>query len=136
MLLFHSRRIGLSENGDAIPILAGTRLTGRQGRYSVGVMNIQQREYENAQGLVTPATNFTALRVRRDILANSDFGAVLLNKDENGPRFNLATAPSLVAAKIVLPSPAVTKSKRPVALNRSSPFVASSATKVRPPRTA
>ena len=39
----------------AIPILAGTRLTGRQGAYSMGVLNIQQRE----QGAV-PATNFTA----------------------------------------------------------------------------
>jgi hypothetical protein len=88
MLLFHSRRIGLSENGDAIPILAGTRLTGRQGRYSVGVLNIQQREYENAADFVTPSTNFTALRARRDILANSDIGAVFLNKDEDGPRYN------------------------------------------------
>jgi hypothetical protein len=88
MLLFHSRRIGLSENGDAIPILAGTRLTGRQGRYSIGVLNIQQREYENAANIVTPSTNFTALRMRRDILANSDIGAVFLNKDENGPRYN------------------------------------------------
>jgi hypothetical protein len=88
MLLFHSRRIGLSENGDAIPILAGTRLTGRQGRYSIGVLNIQQREYESQLGFVTPSTNFMALRVRRDILANSDIGAVLLNKDENGARYN------------------------------------------------
>ena len=28
----------------AIPILAGTRLTGRQGAYSIGALNIQQRE--------------------------------------------------------------------------------------------
>jgi len=88
MLLFHSRRIGLSDSGDAIPILAGTRLTGRQGAYSIGVLSIQQREYESARGLVTPSTNFTALRLRRDLLANSDIGAVLLNKDDNGPRYN------------------------------------------------
>ena len=35
-----------------------------------------------------PATNFTALRLRRDILANSDIGAMLLNKEEGGPHFN------------------------------------------------
>jgi hypothetical protein len=91
MLLFHSRRIGLSENGDAIPILAGTRLTGRQGPYSLGVLSIQQREYESAQAFITPSTNFTALRVRRDILANSDIGAVLLNKDEFGGGYNRVT---------------------------------------------
>ena len=80
--LFFSRRIGLSDNGDAIPILAGTRLTGRQGRYSVGALNIQQRE----QGLV-PATNFTALGCVA-ILANSDIGAMLLNKEESGTGYN------------------------------------------------
>ena len=83
MRLFFSRRIGLSDAGNAIPILAGTRLTGRVGRYSVGALNIQQRE----QGGV-PSTNFAALRLHRDILANSDIGVVVLNKDGNGPHYN------------------------------------------------
>jgi hypothetical protein len=81
--LFFSRRIGLSESGDAIPILGGTRLTGRVGRFSVGGLSIQQQRLGSVA-----STNFTALRVRRDILANSDIGVVLLNKDESGPRFN------------------------------------------------
>jgi hypothetical protein len=83
MRLFFSRRVGLSDQGEPIPILGGTRLTGRQGAYSVGVLNIQQRE-ETAH----PGANFTALRLRRDILANSDIGAVLLNKEQGGPHFN------------------------------------------------
>ena len=85
MRLFFSRSIGLSDSGAAIPILAGTRLTGRQGAYSLGVLNIQQRD-QAAQ----PAANFTALRLRRDILANSDIGAVLLNKEQSGPHDNRA----------------------------------------------
>jgi len=83
MRLFFSRRIGLSDQGEPIPIFGGTRLTGRQGAYSLGVLNIQQRE-EGAQ----PGANFTALRLRRDILANSDIGAVLLDKEQGGPQFN------------------------------------------------
>ena len=83
MRLFFSRRIGLSDAGDAIPILAGTRLTGRAGPYSVGMLNIQQSEQTPV-----PSTNFTALRMRRDILANSDIGVVLLNKEESGSGFN------------------------------------------------
>ena len=83
MRLFFSRRIGLSDSGDAIPILAGTRLTGRMGAYTLGALNIQQRE----EGFV-PSTNFTALRMRRDILANSDIGVMLLNKDESGSHYN------------------------------------------------
>jgi hypothetical protein len=83
MRLFFSRRIGLSDNGEAIPILGGTRLTGRQGRYSLGVLSIQQRDED-----AVPSTNFTAMRVRRDILANSDIGVMVLNKDEVGSHYN------------------------------------------------
>lgn len=83
MRLFFSRQIGLSDQGEAIPILGGTRLTGRQGAYTLGVLNIQQRE-QGAQ----PGANFTALRLRRDILANSDIGAILLDKEEAGPHSN------------------------------------------------
>jgi Domain of unknown function (DUF5916)/Carbohydrate family 9 binding domain-like len=90
MRLFFSRRIGLSEDGEEIPILAGTRLTGRQGAYSMGLLNVQQREQDSEIGS-TPATNFTAVRVRRDIFANSDIGAVLLNKEEDGTGYNRVT---------------------------------------------
>ncbi|MGE0704292.1 MAG: DUF5916 domain-containing protein [Vicinamibacterales bacterium] len=90
MRLFFSRQIGLSENGDAIPILGGTRLTGRVGdAYSIGVLNIQQREVEDENDIVeVPSTNFSAFRVRRDILANSDVGFVIMNKEEAGSGFN------------------------------------------------
>lgn len=81
--LFFSRRIGLSDAGETIPILGGTRLTGRMGAYSLGVLNIQQRSTDDVR-----AANFTALRVRRDILTNSDVGVVLLNKAENGGHYN------------------------------------------------
>jgi hypothetical protein len=83
MRLFFTRRIGLSDDGQALPILGGTRLSGRQGAYSIGMLNIQERE----DGGV-PATNFSALRFRRDVLANSDIGAVLLDKEAAGPDFN------------------------------------------------
>jgi hypothetical protein len=87
MRLFFSRRIGLSESGAAIPILAGTRLTGRSGRFSIGALNIQQREQPPGQG-ATPATNFTALRLQRDLLQNSDVGVVLLDKEQAGSGYN------------------------------------------------
>ncbi len=85
MIFFFSRQIGLSPSGDAIPLLAGTRLTGRVGGWSVGALNIQQREKN-----LSPSTNFTALRLRRDILANSDVGVMMLNKDPNGADHNRA----------------------------------------------
>ena len=82
-ILFFSRRIGLSEGGESIPIAGGTRLTGRFGNYGLGVLNIQQRSEKTSL-----ATNFTALRLRRNVLTNSDIGVIFLNKEVNGPRFN------------------------------------------------
>jgi hypothetical protein len=76
MVLFFSRNIGISEDGEAIPILGGTRLTGRAGRYELGILNIQQRKYGE-----TGATNFFVGRVRRNILANSDIGVMVTNKE-------------------------------------------------------
>ncbi|MBI2817245.1 MAG: carbohydrate binding family 9 domain-containing protein [Acidobacteria bacterium] len=76
MIPFFSRRIGLSDDGSPIPILGGTRLSGRAGRYEMGFLNIQQKEL----GAVN-ATNFTVARVRKNILANSDAGMILVNKE-------------------------------------------------------
>ena len=39
---FFSRRIGLSPRGTPIPIVGGTRLSGRVGRYEVGVLPISR----------------------------------------------------------------------------------------------
>ena len=82
-ILFFSRRIGLSDDNEAIPILGGTRLTGRVGDYSIGAFNIQQRSTK-----ASAATNFAALRLRRNVLSNSDVGILVLNKDVDGPRDN------------------------------------------------
>ena len=81
--LFFSRRIGLSDSGNALPILGGTSLTGRTGAYTMGVLNIQQREDSGI-----PGTNFTALRLRRNVLQNSDVGVLFLNKAVSGGDFN------------------------------------------------
>jgi hypothetical protein len=71
-LLFYSRRIGLNE-GQEVPILAGGRLTGRVGRFSLGAIDIGTR---NAPKAGAAATNFSVLRLRRDILRRSSVGAM------------------------------------------------------------
>jgi len=83
MIFFFSRQIGLSPAGDTIPLLAGSRITGRVGGWTIGALNIQQRE----KG-ASPSTNFTALRLRRNILANSDIGVMMVNKDPKGGDYN------------------------------------------------
>jgi hypothetical protein len=74
--LFYSRRVGLN-GGRVIPIVAGERLTGKAGKFSVGAMNIQTGTEDVSN---TPATNFTVVRLKRDILRRSTVGAMVTNR--------------------------------------------------------
>ena len=75
-ILFYSRRIGLHE-GRAAPIQAGGRLTGRLGRFSLGVLNIQSSD-EPRSG--SRETNFSVVRVKRDLLRRSSIGALFTRR--------------------------------------------------------
>ena len=72
--LFYSRRIGLN-GARVVPIDVGGRVTGKMGRYGLGLMNIQTGEAGPS-----PATNFTVLRVKRDFFRRSSVGAMLTNR--------------------------------------------------------
>ena len=74
--LFFSRRIGL-ESGELVPILAGGRLTGKMGSFDVGALSIQTGEKE---GLGVESTNFTVLRLRRDVFRRSSIGALFTGR--------------------------------------------------------
>jgi hypothetical protein len=91
--LFFTRRIGL-DNGREVSIIAGGRVTGTVGKYAVGVMNMETG-YESPAAVpvadcappyatCTPRTNFTVMRVRRDILRRSTIGAIFTNRS-NAP---------------------------------------------------
>jgi hypothetical protein len=75
LLLFFSRRIGLTDEGEQIPILGGARLTGRAAGFGVGVLSMQTDEVD-----ALPGTNYTVVRARRDVLRNSDVGAIFMNR--------------------------------------------------------
>ena len=76
--VFFSRRIGLSD-GDIVPILGGARLTGRLGKTSLGVLDVVTEE-----GAGEPRTNFSVLRVRRDVLSRSTVGMILTDREAQG----------------------------------------------------
>ena len=67
LALFYSRRIGLVD-GQQVPIIGGGRVTGRIGDYALGVLNISTEEETLATRQVDNA-NFTAIRVKRNVLA-------------------------------------------------------------------
>ncbi|UCC48742.1 MAG: carbohydrate binding family 9 domain-containing protein, partial [Gemmatimonadota bacterium] len=54
LLLFFSRRIGLQQ-AQTVPIIAGTRLTGRAGAQTIGLLNVTTAEEESVGA---PLTNF------------------------------------------------------------------------------
>ena len=74
--LFYSRRIGL-EDETVIPIVGGGRVTGKAGAFDLGALNMQTDD-EMTSGAA--ATNFTVVRVKRDILRRSSIGGLFTNR--------------------------------------------------------
>ena len=68
--LFYSRQIGL-QDGEAVPILGGGKVTGKVGSFDVGAVAIRTDEAPGAE-----PTNFSILRLRRDIFARSSIGVL------------------------------------------------------------
>jgi hypothetical protein len=83
LLPFFSRRIGLSSNGQPIPVLGGLRLTGQQGPWGIGLLNMQTRDYEVGQTVVRPADNFTAIRMTRDVSPGSSLGGFYFGRESD-----------------------------------------------------
>jgi TolB-like protein len=79
--IFFSRRIGL-ESGNTVPILGGGRLTGKVGDFNVGALNIQTDDIQasDTSDSGIRGTNFTVLRVKRDILRRSSVGGIFTSR--------------------------------------------------------
>ena len=88
--LFYSRRIGLDE-GQEVPLIGGGKLTGKSGPYSIGVMNITTDEADVRMGAGSRQigrANFTAMRVKRNILSKSSIGGIVLNREGGFTDYN------------------------------------------------
>ncbi len=83
--LFFSRRIGLSDAGQPIPIIGGARLAGKSGAHNIALLDIQT---DNA--FSRPGDNFFVGRYSRDVLQRSRVGGIFINKEaaDGSPEFN------------------------------------------------
>ena len=74
--IFFSRRIGLDENRQQVPIDAGARMSGKMGKYQVGLLNMQTRDVEGR----APANNYAVGRVSRELPNRSSIGVIAVNR--------------------------------------------------------
>ena len=70
--VFYSRRIGLS-GSRVVPVIAGGRLSGRAGPWSLGAFNMET-DADSTTG--ERQTNCSVLRLRRNILRRSTLGGI------------------------------------------------------------
>jgi hypothetical protein len=84
--LFHSRRIGLTDDGQPVRILGGARLMGRSGGWDVGFLDMQTAESDSL-----PSENFGVLRLRRPVFnAYSYAGAMVTSRVGMDGSYNVA----------------------------------------------
>ena len=81
--LFHSRRIGLTSRGAVIPIRGGGRLSGRVGRFTVGLLQMWTEEVDTPLSGFVPATGFSVVRIKGDLLDRSSVGIFFSSRDSS-----------------------------------------------------
>jgi hypothetical protein len=75
---FFSRRIGLSDDGETIPIDYGGKLTGRAGGWEIGAIGIRQEALDSLD-----TSDLFVARLSRNVLAESRVGVILTDGDPN-----------------------------------------------------
>ena len=79
--LFFSRRIGIGDDGNIVPIIGGARLSGKLDRTNVGLLTMFTDEVEDV-GI--QKNNFTVARVNHEFKGRSALGAAFINRSGIG----------------------------------------------------
>ena len=79
--LFHSRRIGIGEEGAPIPIEGGVRLSGKiGGTTNVGFLHMSSEAVAGE----APGNKYTVARVNQELRNRSAIGAIIIDRDGDG----------------------------------------------------
>ncbi|MGD9344310.1 MAG: DUF5916 domain-containing protein [Candidatus Aminicenantes bacterium] len=84
MRFFYSRTIGLSEDGEEIPVMGGFRITGKTGGYSLGVLDILTDRISytvDDEDVRIERMNHAVFRLKKDFLEKSTIGAMVLSRE-------------------------------------------------------
>jgi hypothetical protein len=85
--LFFSRRIGLDDDGNLVPIRGGARFTGKVNGVNVGVLNMHtgpSTSLRAGEVVTQPGNNFSVMRVSRELRNRSGIGAMFVNRSATG----------------------------------------------------
>lgn len=83
--LFYSRRIGL-HNGEPVRILGGVRMTGRQGKWDIGLLDMQTARIDELA-----SENFGVIRLKRTVINDHSYvGGMITSRLGLDGRFNFA----------------------------------------------
>ncbi|MEN8115834.1 MAG: DUF5916 domain-containing protein [Bacteroidota bacterium] len=84
--LFYSRRIGLDDDGNPVPIYGGARMYGRVGKWDLGFLNMQTAKTSDVV-----SENFGVMRMRRQVInPNSYVGGMLTTRIGTNGNYNVA----------------------------------------------
>jgi len=79
--MFFSRRIGISDEGDQLPIEGGVRVSGKIGNSTnVGFLHMSSE----AVAGVAPGNKFTVARLNQELPGRSAIGFIVVNRDGDG----------------------------------------------------
>ena len=79
--VFFSRRIGISEDGDVLPVEGGARLSGKIGdSTNVGLLYMATEAVEG----VAPGNKFSVARISQELPNRSSIGAIYTSRDGDG----------------------------------------------------
>lgn len=79
--MFFSRRIGISEDGEPIPIEGGLRLSGKLG--STTNVGLLYMSVEGVEG-IAPANTFAVARLNQELPSRSAIGLIVISRDGDG----------------------------------------------------
>jgi len=87
--IFYSRKLGKSMDGDAVPIIAGAKLTNKTETWNIGGLAVYTDKFEE-DSLIEQRRGYGVIRLRRRISESSDIGMLLDGTAVDEDDYNVA----------------------------------------------
>lgn len=82
--MFFSRRIGIDDSGQIIPILGGGRVSGRVNKTNIGALSMFTDDATISDTVSVPKNNFNVVRINQQIGKRSTVGGIFVSRQDLG----------------------------------------------------